>query len=77
MIGQCHTQAVLRNSLAQHGVEVELSTECRKIEQFPDHVVVTTAKLADGKETVASAPYRWVVAADGGKSEWPLRRDGV
>ena len=69
MIGQCHTQAILRKHLASYGTEVELNTECRNIEQHPDHVVVTTAKTEGGKETIASASYRWVIAADGGKSE--------
>lgn len=75
MIGQCHTQAILRKHLASYGSTVELGTECRSVEQFPDHVVVTTAKTEGGKETVTSASYRWVIAADGGKSELHLQWD--
>ncbi|KAH9832239.1 monooxygenase [Rhodofomes roseus] len=68
LIGQCHTEAILRKHLATYGYEVELNTEFRSLEQSPDHVTVTTAKGEDGTEAITSASYRWVIAADGGRS---------
>ncbi|MBF6211432.1 FAD-dependent monooxygenase [Nocardia puris] len=61
VLGQSDTEAVLRDRLAEYGVEVELGTEVVGVEQDTEGVTVT---LAHGGDVRA----RYLVGADGGGS---------
>lgn len=65
---QYHNENVMRAHLATYGVSVELGTEIVGLKQFDDHVEATIKKTVDGKETIETNSYRWLVGADGGKS---------
>ncbi|KAF7318435.1 FAD-binding-3 domain-containing protein [Mycena chlorophos] len=62
-------EAVLRTELAAHGVSVELGTELRDFEQSEEYVLATLVKhSADGAQTTETAPFDWLVGADGAHS---------
>nr|GAT45163.1 predicted protein [Mycena chlorophos] len=62
-------EAVLRAELVAHGVSVELGTELRDFEQSEEYVLATLVKhSADGAETTETAPFEWLVGADGAHS---------
>ena len=68
---QHHTESVLREHLANYGCLVETSTELLSFEQHEDHVEVSLKKYDAGTETIEAKSYRWVIGADGGKSDTP------
>ncbi|KAJ7062661.1 FAD binding domain-containing protein [Mycena amicta] len=62
-------EAILREHLTPLGAEVELGTELRDFEQFPDHVVAHIVKTdAQGVETEEHTVFDWLVGADGAHS---------
>ncbi len=64
IIPQFRVEEILRKSLAEGGIEVELATELIDLEQ--DEAMVTATVLRDGLQHPFRAQY--VVAADGGRS---------
>lgn len=69
LLGQNHAEAILRSHLARHGCHVELNTELRGLEQFPDRVVAHVVKMAGGVETAENIACHWLAGADGAHSE--------
>ncbi|KAJ6553882.1 FAD binding domain-containing protein [Mycena sp. CBHHK59/15] len=68
-INQDIHEEILRSCLHKLSGTVELGTELRSFEQFPDHVVAQIVKTgADGKETTESAKFDWLVGTDGAHS---------
>ncbi|KZT72290.1 monooxygenase [Daedalea quercina L-15889] len=67
-VPQYHSEAVLRSCLAQYGCSVELHTEIVGLKQSDDHVEATIKKTVDGKESIETTSYRWLIGADGGRS---------
>lgn len=61
MLGQSDTEAVLRDRLAEYGMEVELGTEVVGFEQDADGVTITLGRGGDVRA-------RYLVGADGGGS---------
>ena len=68
ILAQNKNEAILRSHFEKLGGSVELSTELVSLKQYDDHVEATIMKTEDGKKTVETKSYRWVVGADGGKS---------
>ncbi|EMD32551.1 hypothetical protein CERSUDRAFT_118603 [Gelatoporia subvermispora B] len=65
ILGQEHTQSILRSHLAKFDCQVELATELVGFEQHQDHVVAQIRNVQDGStETVTC---RWLVGTDGAK----------
>ncbi|OCH86094.1 hypothetical protein OBBRIDRAFT_814754 [Obba rivulosa] len=65
ILGQEHTETILRSHLAKHGCDVELGAELISFEQHPDHVTAQVRKVQDGStETVTC---HWLVGTDGAK----------
>ncbi|KZT64850.1 monooxygenase [Daedalea quercina L-15889] len=65
---QYKTEAIFRSHLEKYGCSVEPATELVSFKQFEDHVEATVKKTTDGKETMETKSYRWLIGADGGKS---------
>ena len=68
VLAQHKNEAILRSHLEKHGGSVELATELVSLKQYDDRVETTIKVTADGKETIETKSYRWVVGTDGGKS---------
>lgn len=73
MIGQDHTEEILRSHLAKYNIQVELNTELVSFEQNTDTVTVNVIKRDGVQEKVETASVDWLVGTDGGRSESPLR----
>ncbi|OBZ66925.1 Pentachlorophenol 4-monooxygenase [Grifola frondosa] len=67
LIGQDHSEAILRSHLAKYGCHVELGTELRTLEQFPDHVLAHVVKTDGGVERTETIRCRWLIGADGAR----------
>ncbi|OCH84474.1 hypothetical protein OBBRIDRAFT_741568, partial [Obba rivulosa] len=65
VIGQEHTEAILRSHLAKLGCHVELGAELISFEQHPDHVVVQVRKVQDS--SIETVTCHWLVGTDGAK----------
>lgn len=60
----------MRSHLERLGISVELNTELRSFEQFPDHVIATIVKHEDEKDVVETVQYQYLVGTDGGRSAY-------
>ncbi|KAJ7481766.1 FAD binding domain-containing protein [Mycena latifolia] len=61
-------EEILRDHLQKLSCSVELATELRGFEQFPDYVVANIVKTdTDGKEKAESTKFDWLVGADGAR----------
>ncbi|KAJ7485703.1 FAD binding domain-containing protein [Mycena latifolia] len=59
-------EEILRGYFSALGGVVELGTELRTFDQFPDHVVAQIVKTGpDGKETTETTDFDWLVGTDG------------
>jgi 2-polyprenyl-6-methoxyphenol hydroxylase-like FAD-dependent oxidoreductase len=65
MMGQDHTERILRSHLEKYGCQVELGTKLRSFEQYPDHVTVDLVITRNGQDITEMMDYDWVVGADG------------
>ncbi|KAF9259569.1 hypothetical protein L218DRAFT_1003646 [Marasmius fiardii PR-910] len=74
MLDQDAQEGIYRAHLKNRfNVEIELGTEFKSLEQYPDHVITHLVKhTAEGSEIAEEAKFSWVVGADGGKS--PVRK---
>ncbi|KAJ7754153.1 FAD binding domain-containing protein [Mycena maculata] len=62
-------ERVLREYLQQLVTTVELATELRSFEQFPDHVVAHLIKTdVDGKQHEERTEFSWLIGTDGAHS---------
>ncbi|KAJ6569265.1 FAD binding domain-containing protein [Mycena capillaripes] len=62
-------EEILRNHLRMLGCSVELGSELRSFEQFPDHVVAHIVTIdSEGKQKEESTRYDWLVGTDGAHS---------
>ncbi|TFY60899.1 hypothetical protein EVJ58_g4853 [Rhodofomes roseus] len=68
ILGQGYTQAILRSHLEKYGCVVETDTELGEFKQTSEDIVATLVKRQDGKEVAETAHFRWLVGADGGRS---------
>ena len=68
LFSQERHEATLRNLVANYGVQVELGTELRALEQDQDGVTVQLEKTdAAGTTKEETARFRWVVGTDGAR----------
>ncbi|TFY70130.1 hypothetical protein EVG20_g2874 [Dentipellis fragilis] len=67
ILGQDAQCNILREHLRKYGVEVELATELRRLDQDEDHVTAVVANTQDGKETEMIITAKYLVGADGAK----------
>ncbi|KAJ7068962.1 FAD binding domain-containing protein [Mycena belliarum] len=68
-INQDVHEEILRDHLQALSCSVELNTELRSFEQFPDHVVAEIVKTdVDGTQHVESTTFDWLVGTDGARS---------
>lgn len=67
-IGQETTSRILQENLRKLGVEVEFAKELVSLEQHEDHVTVMIKRTDSSSET-ETLKVRYVVGADGGRSE--------
>ncbi|CCM05219.1 uncharacterized protein FIBRA_07429 [Fibroporia radiculosa] len=67
LLGQEHTEAILRAHLQKYGCHVELGTELRSFEQKPDHVTAHIVKRDGDQETTETISCRWLIGADGAR----------
>lgn len=72
MIGQGHTQEILRSHLSKYGVMVELNTELLDFEQHADGVTVNLLKRNKSAEQTEKISVDWLVGADGARSKHSL-----
>ncbi|KAH9829717.1 monooxygenase [Rhodofomes roseus] len=66
-IGQENSEAILRAHLAKYGCSVELGTELRDLEQYPDHIVAHVARKAGDAEKMDTITCHFLVGTDGGR----------
>ncbi|KAJ7662150.1 FAD binding domain-containing protein [Mycena polygramma] len=68
-ISQDVHEEVLREHLQKLGCSVELGSELRSFEQFPDHIVAHIAKTdANGTQAEENTRFDWLVGTDGARS---------
>ncbi|KAJ7481756.1 FAD binding domain-containing protein [Mycena latifolia] len=61
-------EEILRDHLQKLSCSVEVATELRSFEQFPDYVVANIVKTdADGEEKAESTKFDWLVGVDGAR----------
>ncbi|OCH86249.1 monooxygenase [Obba rivulosa] len=65
IIGQEHTEAILRSHLAKLGCHVELGAELISFEQHPDHVIAQVRKVQDS--SIETVTCHWLVGTDGAR----------
>lgn len=70
LLGQHHTEEILRAHIAKYGIHVELGTELVGFEQDEDGVTVHLRKTALGQDTTEAEDFRtpFLIAGDGAKS---------
>ncbi|KAK7062167.1 FAD-binding-3 domain-containing protein [Favolaschia claudopus] len=62
-------EEILRAYMQTYSCSVELGSELRSLEQFPDHVVAHIVKTdAEGKQSEESTRFDWLVGTDGAHS---------
>ncbi|KAK7050539.1 FAD-binding-3 domain-containing protein [Favolaschia claudopus] len=68
-ISQVRHEEVLRSHLRKLSCDVELGSELRSLEQFPDHVVAHIEKTdSNGNKVEEKAEFHWLVGTDGARS---------
>ncbi|KAJ7662140.1 FAD binding domain-containing protein [Mycena polygramma] len=68
-ISQDRHEEILREHLQKLGCYVELGSELRSFEQFPDHVVAHIVKTdANGTQAEENTRFDWLVGTDGARS---------
>ncbi|KAJ3776349.1 FAD binding domain-containing protein [Lentinula raphanica] len=63
-----HGKILCEHIMTDYGVQVELGTELRSFEQYPDHVVAHVLKTVDSNTVEESITANWLVGADGARS---------
>lgn len=66
-LGQYNTEAILRSHLGKLGCYVELGTELRSFEQYPDRVLAHLAKRHQDREEMETVVCHWLVGTDGAR----------
>lgn len=69
MIGQEHTEKILRSHLAKYDVHVEPNTELVSFEQNADGVNAKLLKRDGSQEKTETVSVDWLVGADGARSQ--------
>ncbi|KAH7913166.1 FAD binding domain-containing protein [Hygrophoropsis aurantiaca] len=67
LVGQVVLEGILRSHLAKLSCYVELGTELRSFEQFPDHVTAHIAKKQGDEEVLETFDASWLIGTDGAK----------
>ncbi|KAK7050564.1 FAD-binding-3 domain-containing protein [Favolaschia claudopus] len=68
-VSQAKQEEVLRSHLLRFSCTVELGSELRSLEQFPDHVVAHIEKTdTEGNIVEETASFAWLVGTDGAHS---------
>ncbi|KAJ7289168.1 FAD binding domain-containing protein [Mycena rebaudengoi] len=69
IVSQDRHEEILRAHLEKLLVSVELGSELRSFEQFPDHIVAHIVKTdSDGKQSEESTKFGWLIGTDGAHS---------
>ncbi len=67
LLGQNHSEEILRAALNQFSCSVELDTELVSFDEGPDGVTAHILKRRDGQETTEIVRYEFIVGADGAR----------
>ncbi|KAH7925947.1 hypothetical protein BV22DRAFT_398881 [Leucogyrophana mollusca] len=67
LIGQQTLEGILRSHLEKLSCFVELETELRSFEQFPDHVTAHIVKKQGDKKVLETFEASWLIGTDGAK----------
>lgn len=69
MLGQGHSEEILRTHLARFGCKVEFGIALQEVKQVEDYVVARTLRRDGDKELSETIRCRWLIGADGAKGE--------
>jgi len=67
VLGQNHTEEILRDHLDRHACQVELGTALYSIQPESDHVLAHVLKKDGDQEAVATIKCRWLIGTDGAR----------
>ena len=67
LLGQYHTEAILRKHIERLGGTVEYGTELRSFEQHSDHVDAVLIRKVGSTEETEHVTAHWLVGSDGAK----------
>ena len=73
MLGQNHSEAILRSHLRRLNCEVEFGTTLFRFEPGRNQVLAHVVKKDGGHESVETIRCRWLIGADGARGK-PRRR---
>lgn len=66
LLGQTHSEEILREALEKYSCSVELDTELVSFEQSAEDVTAHILKRQDGQEISETVKYQFLVGTDGG-----------
>ena len=69
MLGQNHTEEILRDHLDQDACQVELGMALYSIQPQVDHVLAHVLKKDGDQEAIETIKCRWLIGTDGARGQ--------